>query len=264
MVFTIPALFMPVYGNYNESLDRVVDNADLMSDYEENQLRAGIRKIVDEYDFDIVILTVDSCDGKTPQACADDYFDYNGYGFGADRDGMLFLLSMEERDWYISTHGYGIYAFTDYGLDRIASLILSDLSNGRYYNAFDYFLVCADLFLSQANDYTPYDTDYKFREEEPADQTGTYLIIAAVVSIIIALISVSVMKHGMNTIRLKHNAHDYIKKDSLVLLNKKDSFIHSKTTKTKIETSSSSGGGGGSSTHRSSSGSSHGGRGGKF
>ena len=32
------------------------------------------------------------------------------------RDGLLLLISTEENDWYISTHGYAIYAFTDDGI----------------------------------------------------------------------------------------------------------------------------------------------------
>jgi len=246
-----------------EMMTKVVDNAGLLTDEEEDKLRIKINDIVNRYNFDIVIVTTESCGNKTPVEYADDYFDYNDYGIGDNRDGMLFLLSMEERDWYISTHGYGIYAFTDYGLDRIGELVLNDLSGKYYYYAFSSFLDHAEMFLWNAEYDSPYDVNNEYLKSEPVDYTVTYLIIAAVVSIIFALIIVSVMKSGMNTIRVKQNAHDYIKKDSFVLLNKKDSFTYSNVTKIKIETSSSSGGGG-SSTHRSSSGSSHGGRGGKF
>ena len=58
---------------------------------------------------DVIVVTVASLDGKTAESYADDYFDFNGYGLGQDRDGILLLLSMEDRDWAISTHGFALF-----------------------------------------------------------------------------------------------------------------------------------------------------------
>ena len=30
-----------------------------------------------------------------------DFFDYNGFGIGPDADGILLMISMEDRDWEI-------------------------------------------------------------------------------------------------------------------------------------------------------------------
>lgn len=68
-----------------------------MSDSEEAKLDSEIEKIRTNYDFDVVLLTVESLEGYTPEAFADDYYDYNGYGIGDNNDGVLFLISMEER-----------------------------------------------------------------------------------------------------------------------------------------------------------------------
>ena len=69
---------------------------------------------------DVVIVTVASIEGKTATEYADDYFDYQGYGYGEKSDGILLLVGMKERVWAISTHGsLGISAFTDAGLDYI-------------------------------------------------------------------------------------------------------------------------------------------------
>ena len=94
---------------------RVVDMADLLSDSEESSLLFKLDEISERQQFDVVVVTVGSLDGKTPTAYADDFYDYNGYGFGAEYDGVLLLVSMEERDWRISTCGYGITALTDAG-----------------------------------------------------------------------------------------------------------------------------------------------------
>lgn len=81
-------------GKLNDAdLPRVVDEADLLSDSEEKELAGKIEDLTDKYNFDIVIVTADTINGETPMAYADDYYDYNGYGAGADNDGILLLLS---------------------------------------------------------------------------------------------------------------------------------------------------------------------------
>lgn len=277
LIIIVVAMLIPVHGYYDSTLNRVIDNANLLTDGEENSLRIYIDEIINTYEFDVVILTTDSCEGKSVVEYADDYFDYNGYGYGDEYDGILFLLSMEERDWYFSTCGYGIYVFTDYGIQRLGNSILSYLSGGEYYDAFNEFLYHVEDYITQANDGNPYDvyiSDYEYDYNYDYDYEYTYtttddrilyLGIALLASVVIALIIVLIMKYKMNTLRSQHNAHDYIKRDSLVLFVKNDLFLHSNIKKTRRDTDSSSGGkSGGSSTHTSSSGRSHGGGGGKF
>ena len=103
--------------------DKVVDGAGLLTEAEEDALRSRIAEVVSRYQCDLVIVTAASTHGKTPRAFADDYFDENGYGIGASRSGVLLLVSMEERDWYISTGGTAIRAFTEYGLDYMEERI---------------------------------------------------------------------------------------------------------------------------------------------
>ena len=63
--------------------------------------------------MNVVVVTENSLDGKSAQDYADDFFDYNGHGYGDDDSGVLFLIGMDERKWAITTYGYGITAFTD-------------------------------------------------------------------------------------------------------------------------------------------------------
>lgn len=129
-------LFPSLFLSAGAEQQYVIDNADLMSSSEEAALDEKAQALRQEYGMDVVILTVDSLDGKRPQEYADDYYDYNGY---AD-DGLLFLLSMEERDWYISTKGNAVYALTDYGIQQVGESALPYLGDGDYYGGFDAFL----------------------------------------------------------------------------------------------------------------------------
>lgn len=244
----------------DDSLSRVVDDANLLSYSDKESISDRIEKLTEKYDFDIVIVTVNSLDGKTPMEYADDFFDYNGYGVGYDNDGILLLVSMEERDWWISTSGYGIKAFTDYGIEFIGDKIVPDLSNKKYYSSFSLFLELTDDFLAEAEKGTPYDTDHKYKTVmNYVIAVGTGLVIGLVIAIIVVLI----MKSKMKSVVFQYNANNYAVNNSLKLERSNDIFLYRNVSKTRKPEPSSSGGGG-SSIHTSSSGSSHGGGGGKF
>ena len=130
MSFVIPALA-------ESELPRVVDDANLLTDSEEKQLLSKLDEISQRQKVDVVVVTVDSLGGKSAMAYADDFYDYNGYGFGTSHDGVLLLVAMGTRDYWISTTGYGIKAFTDKGIDYISDKFVSYLSDAEYAKAFD-------------------------------------------------------------------------------------------------------------------------------
>ena len=78
---------------------RLTDQADLLSDDEETELLHKLDEISERQQSDIVVVTRKSLKGKSAMEYADDFYDNNGYGFGDGKDGILFLISMEERDW---------------------------------------------------------------------------------------------------------------------------------------------------------------------
>ena len=119
---------------------KVVDQAGLLTDGEEALLEEKAQEIVSQYDMDVVILTVDSTDGQYIRDFADDFYDNNGYGIGSDYSGVLFMLAMDTREWYISTCGDGIYAVTDYGVQMLFSQAAGYLANDDYFTAFDVYL----------------------------------------------------------------------------------------------------------------------------
>ena len=74
-------------------LPRLVDNADLLMADDAEALLADLDSRSEALQFDIVIVTVDSLDGETPRNYAEDFFWYNNYGLGEDRDGALLLVA---------------------------------------------------------------------------------------------------------------------------------------------------------------------------
>ena len=156
LVFLLAFPFFHTAGASSQNA-RLVDHANLLTSSEETELLSVLNEISERQRLDIVIVTVDSLDGKSPRAYADDYYDDHDYGFGSGKDGVLLLIAMSTRDWYISTSGYGIRAFTDAGIDYIGNYITPDLGDGEYAAAFrDYAKLCDD-FISQARNGSPYD-----------------------------------------------------------------------------------------------------------
>ena len=246
----------------------VIDHADLLNETEEKVLEDGISRLRNLFDIDIVILTEESLQGARPQDHADHFYDSQGYR----EDGLLFLLSMEERDWYITTSGDAVYALTDYGIQSIGEEVVPYLAAGSYYEAFDAFLAelydyfgafqdgaPVDGYADYSGDYYHADQDEVIYYEEPFTPSFG---LALFIGIAAAGITVLIMRIGMNTKRPQKSAAMYMDQDSYRVTEHRDMFLYSNVSKVRKQQSSSSGGG--SSVHRSSGNRSHGGGGGKF
>lgn len=246
-------------------LTRVEDDADLLSNDEEAALRQKLDRISEETNVDVIVHTNYSLGGKTPADYADDYFDYNGYGLGENYDGIIFVLSMEYRDWRISTHGFGIRAFTDKGQELIVEKMLPDLSNGNYYRAFDNFADLSEEYIIQAKTGEAYDVGNMPKRKITPMALLIFLGISLLVGSIAGGVYVVALSSTHKTMKKQKSAGAY-QEGNIQFTNRKDQFITRNITRTRIpkKQNLSGGGGGGSSTRTSSSGRSHGGSGGKF
>ena len=244
----IAAISVPVFA----ADSRVVDDASLLTGGEAQRLEMLLDEISLRQNVDIVVVTTESTDGKSPMEYADDFFDYHDYA----KDGVLLLVSMEEHDWWVSTTGYGITAITDAGLEYISDRFVPELSDGDYYDAFVSFAEDCDQFITQARTAAPYDNSNL--PKEPFDFSFS-LIISLVVGLVVALIVTSCMRGQLKSVRFKAQADDYITPGSMQVTHSRDLFLYTHLDRREKPKSTS-----GSSTHMSSSGSFHGGGGGKF
>lgn len=145
-LFIACLLAFPVYA---ASSSLVTDLASLLTAEEETQLDASAQTLGDRYQMDIVIVTTSDTGGKSSEAYADDYFDENGFGVGDDRDGILFLINMANREIWISTSGRAIDVLTDARIESILDDVFdSGLAEGEYYRATQAFLTSAGDYLA--------------------------------------------------------------------------------------------------------------------
>ncbi|MDR3344886.1 MAG: TPM domain-containing protein, partial [Oscillospiraceae bacterium] len=278
---TQPATAALSDGHWEQLL---VDDAGLLRDSQVRALREGLADISQRQSADVAVVTVESLGGKTAEAYADDYFDYNGYGQGADRDGIMLLISMGEREWHITTTGFAISAFTDSDLDYMEGEFIGYLSDGDYSRA---FITFADLCNEGLTQYHARGEDWEYSPEEPVYPNGSYSapaypwdstlyhstptpVIPIALGLILALIVVLMMRSRHKNVRHNPTAMACVVPGSVNIRSGGELFLGrhvSRHARPQDNDYSSGGGGhsfggGGSSTHSSSSGSSHGGSGG--
>lgn len=235
---------------------RLVDDADILSDAQEQTLLAKLDTISEQQMVDVVIHTLSSVGENSAMDAADNIFESYGYGMDADRSCILLLVSMEESEWHITTAGYGITAVTDVGLEYLSEQFVPYLSAEEYLTAFTVYADTCDDFLDRARSGDPFDADDLPKDPFPAVRN---FFICLVIGIIAAWILVGKQKSQLTSVRQKLAAKDYTKPGSLSITESKDFFLYKTVNRSEKSDSS-----GGSSTHKTSTGTMVGGGGGKF
>lgn len=258
VLFLCVTVTIPVFAD--QTAPRLVDEAGLLTDSESRELLSTLDEISQRQQFDVIVLTVDSLDGKTPTAFANDYSDRHIFDSGAAQWNILFLISMDGRDYAFSTHGYGTTAFTDAGIDYITDKVMPYLEKGEYGKAFSEYAALCDEFITQAKSGQPYDIGNLPRAPF---NTFMWIIVSLVGGVLISLGITGSMKNQLKSVRQQGGAGNYVKANSLNITESRDIFLYNTVTRSEKPKSNSSSGGG-STTHTSSSGETHGGSSGKF
>jgi len=220
----------------------VVDEAGILSVSEVASLTQMAQKITDTYQCDTVIVTLADMGAGDSFTNAMDLYEAYDYGYGAEKNGILLMISMADRDFAMVVYGEDAKrAFTDYGQERIESRFLPRLSNGLYNEAFEFFLKDCETHLAAERRGEPIDVN-----TDP-DVLRTEVIIKAVVCVVvpmlIALVVCQIWKGQMKTAVKQSTAHAYIPQNGFVLTGRADMFLYRTQTRRKIETSSSGGSG---------------------
>lgn len=162
----------------------------------------------------------------------------NGFGLGTDRNGILLLVSMADRDWAMFVHGDDAeYAFDSYGQAMLEDSFLPDFSEDNWYGGFSGYITACDEYLSLA------------ASGEPVRKSAVQSVIPVICgSCIIALVICLIQKSKMKSVRRKTEAHNYTTFGGLTLTGSYDRYTHTTESVRSVEKNSSSAesGGGGS------------------
>ena len=262
-------------------LELFVDNAELLTPDERDALNNKLADISNAHQVEVAVVTVNSLDGKEVKEYADDFYDYNGYGYGENDDGILLLLAMDTRKWAITTYGSAIRTFTDYRQSCIMNDagVLEDFGKSNYDDGFNTFADECNRWLTVTAEGYDDDTDdigwpsgYLSDPDTPKDTIKqarkfpvTYILIAIAAGLLVAFVVMKIIAAPLKSVTKQSGANNYIVPGSMSVTNAGDIFLYSNVTRTaKPKDNDSSYSGGGSSTNDSSSGRSHGGSSGSF
>ena len=260
------ALAVPAFaveGGFADLYYRMNDSANVLTEDEDNELEDALEELSLRQNFDVVIATIESLesvDYDSMEEYADDLYDFCQFGYGADRDGVLLLVSVGDRKWHISTCGYGITAFTDAGIQYLGQQMTPFMADGDYAGAFRTFVQWSDAYIDAARSGRPYDV--KNLPREPL--SPMYLFLAVGIGLVLAWVIVHVMKSRLRSVAFQENAASYVREGSMNLTNQRELFLYRDVHRTEHVEEKDSDSSGGSSTHTSSSGTTHGGGGGSF
>lgn len=157
-------------------------------------------------------------------------------GSGEDRDGIIVLLSMDNRKYAMFVYGeYAEYAFDTYGQDELEGRFLGFFGYDDWYGGITHYLDACDEFLTKADAGDPVRLSYweNFWEYFPA--------VAVLACLPTGSICIWLMR-GMKSVRQKKEADAYLTEGGLHLTQQYDQYTHTTETRTKIQEESSSGG----------------------
>lgn len=229
--------------------ERVFDYADVLTDEEEQRLRAYIAECEKKAKVDIVIVTaVEDVEARgyweySMMDIADEFYDDNNFGYDEPRgDGVLLLDNWyqdQEGSW-LSTCGSAINKIGDYGVDEILDEVYYYVERDPYKAYHTYVGMVTKMMMKSSI------------------QIPILLVILApvVVAVIYAFANMSQKKAKDTT-----SAKTYVAGGKTLMNVQRDDFLRKNVTRRQVQSSSGGGGRSGASSHRSSSGTRHGGGG---
>ena len=231
--------------------DRVVDEADILTVDEEKALDTKLAAVEQSHKVRILVGTMKDTGGATLGKVANNVVDQIAT---AENGTIVLLLSMKERDWYISTDNKMRARITDgKGIDYLAGEFLPDLKENKYAAAFTAFAATTDEMLT-----------YYEKEGKPYDPANAFNLMAFGIALACALILGGTIYYILyecgGNVTSATEADAYLNQDSFTLTQNEDNYLYtsiSRQAKAKKESSDSN-------VSTSSRDSSHGGGGGKF
>ena len=243
-VTNAPGSYVTEFEKVERTLPLVVDQANIIPDDVEAALITRCNTRAEEYKMEVAIVTASDFGGLIAEAYADDFYDFNGYGYGENDDGMLVVYKPGEegeREIWITTHGNGSGVF----FEGIREGIIADMK--------DYLI---------AEDYEKAFNMYLDRAEEQL-KPGTpviWLFVLALVGAVVGLLITGSMTAKNKTVIAQNQAKVYTRQGSMNVTGAQDVFAYSFVNTTpKAQNNDTD-----SSTHTSSSGRTHNGSGAKF
>ena len=177
-------------------LSYVTDAAGLLSENENMLLEKMAESVSQKYGVGVYIVTVeDYRDFQSEGVYKATYTIYHEYtmGEGPNRDGIMLLLSMDDRGWAMFCYGSRCeYAFNSYGQQKLEKVFLDNFGENDWYGGFEDYVKECGVYLEKAS------------AGKPVRASLFYpLLIVVGLSLLAAAVVVAVIWQKMDTVSKK-------------------------------------------------------------
>lgn len=215
----------------------IFDNSDLLTFDEWEKLEARAADISQRHGCGVYVAFVDDFTeygyGNDVYKTTYQLYHSNELGMGENRDGIIILLSMAERDYAMFVYGtYAETAFNSYGQEKLEKAFLGNFKEDDWYGGVSNYLSTCDEYLTRADAGKPV-------RESPA----LLIAIAVVASCLLSGAICLFLKRSMKTVHQKVEANEYVAPGGLQLSKQYDRYTHTTETRSKINKDSDSSGG---------------------
>jgi len=243
VVLTLTIIIAPAASAAD--LNMVTDITGTLTDRQMEMLTEQADRITELYRCDVAIVIIDEMDyNDDAYYVARQIYEQYNFGYGTDRSGVLFFLSITDRAYAMVAYGFGNTAFTDHGKDvMLDDYILPQLRDNNYFMALSVYLNKAEEFLQMARNGTPFDrgTDPAAQGEADRQAFMIKLAVTIILPLLIAALICMIWRSQMKTAVAATTAFNYIPPGGFNLTNQTDMFLYRTTTRVRVKTESKGG-----------------------
>ena len=194
----------------------IFDNSDLLTFDEWEKLEARAADISQRHGCGVYVAFVDDFtkygDGNDVYKTTYQLYHANELGMGENRDGIIILLSMADRDYAMFVYGENAEkAFDKYGQEQLEDTFLGYFGDNDWYNGVSSYLDTCDEYLTLAEEGNPV-----------RKNTLPMYIIVVVASCAISGFICLMLKQRMQTVHKKAEANEYVADGGLQLTEQYD------------------------------------------
>ncbi len=271
LIIVVLGIYFCILCGFDENEQKVYDNADLLTDIQEQELQRECIRIGEKYKTDIIILTTNDSRYMSSEQYAEKFVVENDIGYDdnpIDKACIVYLIDMDDREVYLYLGGVTQY-YLESKWDGMTDTSVSYLRSQNYYEACTRFLSDTEYYIGKKYDefqkkyqekWNNFNGNYtSFKDEYIKEPFFAFLknpFYCVLIALGVALISIAIMAQK-NKSKMTANGETYMDRKKFRMHRQLDHFIRTTTVKQKVKSSS-----GGSHSHRS--GRSHGGGGKRF
>ena len=220
------------------SLGYVNDAVGLLSLEEQQELETTAAQLAERYGCGVYVIIVDDytdyTNGSTRDFAKETYINYD-LGIGEGKNGILLVLSMSDRDYYLLTKGdIANAAFTDYGQEQLTQEFLDDFRYDNWFDGFRDYMSTAGQYLEESENGAPVDVPGYNGGYAESSSTGANILMIVGVPCLISLAVCGVFAAQMKTARRQTGAMGYISHGGVDMRVTQDQFLYNTETRQHI------------------------------